>query len=132
MLLSKPSGALRSPPLSVNVTTFPSTVEKTVYTPCSCSLKHRSLLANLCFFQRHVLREDQEFDSEAFVRAADAAAEDPQVTLQRPIKELALLVHEGPVCTHVGISRARGCWRAKRGCFAVFGTSKKKQSCNKK
>ncbi|CAN0210355.1 unnamed protein product, partial [Ectocarpus sp. 8 AP-2014] len=31
--------------------------------------------------QRHVLREDQEFDSEAFVRAADAAAEDPQPAL---------------------------------------------------
>eukprot|EP00752_Nemacystus_decipiens_P012648 g11203.t1 len=31
--------------------------------------------------QRHVLREDQEFDAEAFVRAADAAAEDPQPAL---------------------------------------------------
>lgn len=30
-------------------------------------------------WQRHVLREDREFDAEAFVRAADAAAEDPQV-----------------------------------------------------
>ncbi|CAM9196819.1 unnamed protein product [Ectocarpus fasciculatus] len=30
---------------------------------------------------RHVLREDQEFDAEAFVRAADAAAEDPQPAL---------------------------------------------------
>eukprot|EP00903_Cladosiphon_okamuranus_P018792 g17287.t1 len=31
--------------------------------------------------QRHVLREDREFDAEAFVRAADAAAENPQVAL---------------------------------------------------
>ncbi|CAM9791989.1 unnamed protein product [Ectocarpus sp. 4 AP-2014] len=31
--------------------------------------------------QRHVLREDQEFDAEAFVRAANAAAEDPQPAL---------------------------------------------------
>ncbi|CAM9305616.1 unnamed protein product [Scytosiphon promiscuus] len=31
--------------------------------------------------QRHVLREDQEFDAEAFVRAAEAAAEEPQPAL---------------------------------------------------
>lgn len=41
--------------------------------------KHALLLNLFLFFQRHVLREDQEFDAEAFVRAADAAAEDPQV-----------------------------------------------------
>lgn len=29
--------------------------------------------------QRHVLREDREFDAEAFVEAVAAAAEDPQV-----------------------------------------------------
>lgn len=40
-------------------------------TPVACT--------NVSCWQRHVLREDREFDAEAFVRAADAAAEDPQV-----------------------------------------------------
>ncbi|CBJ26850.1 OSJNBb0002J11.18 [Ectocarpus siliculosus] len=71
--------------------------------------------------QRHVLREDQEFDAEAFVRAANAAAEDPQFAQRRPAS--AAFDGEGGLATAAGGAARSSSARVKvdRGAAADSG-----------
>lgn len=42
-------------------------------------------------WQKHVLREEQEFDAEVFVEEVEAAAEDPQVRVARMLLRVPVL-----------------------------------------
>lgn len=127
VLLLMSSDAWRYNRLAQNISTFPSSRENRVYT-CSLSraIDQPFVFAEACSPRRPRVRCGSVCSCSR-CRRRGPAGDSPTHHFER-----ALVVHEVLICTHVGIYSAKGCCRAKVGCFVFFGTSSKNdQSCNK-